>query len=596
MGKYSFLLFTALFSIGVATDQESFMPCDNDIYCYGDIIHTVQQAQIYKDSKTFVDMPLKYEPNTVKTNFEFMIKQHGPQPPKEEIQKFLDHNFHPAGYEFQEFELQDWTANPKFLSGINDTNLRTFASELNAFWKVLGRNIKKDVKIRPEMYSMIYVDNPVVVPGGRFREFYYWDQFWILKGLLHCEMTSSVRGILENFLQMVEQLGYIPNGGRIYYQRSQPPMLIPMVQDYLDATKNTTFLKAHIDTLDKEFDFWMTNRSYTLEIDGTTYDVTRYNVELGNPRPESYHEDYELASEVLDIAEKTELYEGLKTAAESGIDFSYRWFLPKDPTKIGNLKDCKAQHFIPVDLNVLILRNALILQKFHTELNNTEKAENYGEIAATLEQTINAVFWNETLGSWFDYVTVDSHQGHKTEFFPGNILPLILGLPSMTNKTTKVLKYLNEIKIFSYDGGIPSSLEPTSEQWDFPNAWAPHNHWFIESLEATGNADAQKLAEETAQKWVANNYKTYRSHQDTMFEKYDAANPGSYGGGGEYDVVVGFGWSNGVVLDLLSKYGQKLTVPPTPPNPGTPNPNSSSKVGIALQILLFSLSLRFLLA
>ncbi|CAG7734217.1 unnamed protein product [Allacma fusca] len=166
------------------------------------------------------------------------------------------------------------------------------------------------------------------------------------------------------------------------------------------------------------------------------------------------------------------------------------------------------------------------------------------------------------MGSWFDYITIEGRRGHKTEFFPGNILPLILGIPSMTSKTAKVLAYLESEKVLSFDGGIPSSLKRTQQQWDFPNAWAPHNHWFIESLEATGDPDARRIAAETAQKWISNNFLTYRTHNNTMFEKYDAAQPGTYGGGGEYAIVVGFGWSNGVVLDLLDKYGSTLTAPP----------------------------------
>ncbi|CAG7834101.1 unnamed protein product [Allacma fusca] len=578
-----FLVFLA-----IVTAEDNFMPCENDIYCYGDIIHTVAQSGIYTDSKTFVDKPLKYEPNIVKTNYDFMIKQHGLQPPVEEIKKFIEHNFRPEGYEFVEWTPQDWVPNPKFIDTINDTALRTFASELNSIWKNLGRSIRQDVKTRPEMYSMIYVDNPVVVPGGRFREFYYWDQFWIVKGLLHCEMTTTVQGILENFLQMVEELGYIPNGGRIYYKRSHPPLLIPMVQDYMKVTENDTFLESHIATLDKEFAFWTTKRNYSLEIEDNNYTVFRYNVELGNPRPEAYHPDYELVSEIPNPTEQKELYEHLKTAAESGIDFSWRWFLPKTESDVGTLKDTKTRHIIPIDLNVLILRNAIIMQEFHTKIGNTEQAEEYEEFAATLEATINDVFWNQTLGSWFDYVVADEHQGHKTEFFPGNILPLILGLPSMISKTTEVLTYLNEQKVFSYRGGIPSSLESTTQQWDFPNAWAPHNHWIIESLEATGNPEAKKLAVATAQKWVENNLLTYRTHEDTMFEKYDAANPGSRGGGGEYEVVEGFGWSNGVVLDLLKKYGDILTSPTSP--------DGALQAFISIPILLLALGITFLLS
>ncbi|CAG7829632.1 unnamed protein product, partial [Allacma fusca] len=164
-----------------------------------------------------------------------------------------------------------------------------FASDVNAIWKQLGRKIKPGLKTRPEMSSLIYVDNPFIVPGGRFNEFYYWDQFWVLKGLLHSGMTQTVRGMLENFFQMVDSLGYVPNGGRIYYQRSQPPLLIPMVNDYLEVTGDFLFLKNHVQTLEKEFDFWMKNRSHVVNLgDNQNYTVIRYNVELSDPRPESY--------------------------------------------------------------------------------------------------------------------------------------------------------------------------------------------------------------------------------------------------------------------------------------------------------------------
>lgn len=42
---------------------------------------------------------------------------------------------------------------------------------------------------------------------------------------------------------------------------------------------------------------------------------------------------------------------------------------------------------------------------------------------------------------------------------------------------------------------------------------------------------------------------------DVQFEKMDAERPGEPGGEGEYQVQTGFGWSNGVALQLLATYG-----------------------------------------
>lgn len=42
------------------------------------------------------------------------------------------------------------------------------------------------------------------------------------------------------------------------------------------------------------------------------------------------------------------------------------------------------------------------------------------------------------------------------------------------------------------------------------------------------------------------------------------------GGGGEYEVQEGFGWTNGVVLDLLLTYGPDLTFKSDDDTPVTP--------------------------
>ena len=39
-----------------------------------------------------------------------------------------------------------------------------------------------------------------------------------------------------------------------------------------------------------------------------------------------------------------------------------------------------------------------------------------------------------------------------------------------------------------------------------------------------------------------------------MFEKYNVSSEGNTGRGGEYKPQVGFGWTNGVILDLLVRF------------------------------------------
>lgn len=246
-------------------------------------------AQVYEDSKTFVDMKMKYTENETLSRFDQVMNQTNRHPTKADLFVFLNETFELAGSEFEPWEPTDWVENPKFLDKIQDNEFKIWASKLNNLWTFLGRKMKDDVKQHQDLYSIIYVPHPVIVPGGRFREFYYWDSYWIVRGLLLSEMYATVKGMLGNFLTVVENYGFIPNGGRVYYSmRSQPPLLVPMMKSYLEFTKDGEFVKENLNILDKEFQYWMINHTVSVEKDGNTYQLARYNDESSGPRPESY--------------------------------------------------------------------------------------------------------------------------------------------------------------------------------------------------------------------------------------------------------------------------------------------------------------------
>ena len=104
----------------------------------------------------------------------------------------------------------DYTPNPQILSRIADDEIRNFASELVAIWPKLARKVKQEVLDTPELYTLLPMEHGFIVPGGRFKEFYYWDFYWIIKGLLVCEMYYTVKGMLDNFLSIVEKYGFLP--------------------------------------------------------------------------------------------------------------------------------------------------------------------------------------------------------------------------------------------------------------------------------------------------------------------------------------------------------------------------------------------------
>ena len=197
-------------------------------------------ARLFDDSKTFVDMKLKHSPAVVEANFrEVMLKS--PLPEVDDVRDFVQANFcHEDSMD--DHIPEDWVATPKLISKIDDLAYAMFAQDLNARWKILCRKIKEDVDENADRYTLLYLPNPVIVPGGRFKEIYYWDSFWIIRGLLHSEMFTTVKGILMNFVHMIKQFGMIPNGGRSYYlNRSQPPLFIQMVKEYEVATGTNSY-------------------------------------------------------------------------------------------------------------------------------------------------------------------------------------------------------------------------------------------------------------------------------------------------------------------------------------------------------------------
>ena len=117
----------------------------------------------------------------------------------------------------------------------------------------------------------------------------------------------------------------------------------------------------------------------------------------------------------------------------------------------------------------------------------------------------------------------------------------------------------------SYPGGVPISEVISGQQWDFPNVWAPTQYWLIDFMLDWSNRPKipPNARPSTPVNWiwlldgVTGVYCSVK-HYGHIFEKYHAQLVGQPGGGGEYMVQEGFGWSNGVTLWILNKYGHEL--------------------------------------
>jgi len=504
-------------------------------------------------------MKLKFSEDEVLIKYEKLRQKYGGMtPPNDEIKEFVLENFE-NGDELEEWVPTDFNPHPSLVNRVADPLFKQWVLDLNNVFLNLSRKVKPDVKVNPGQYSLLYVPNGFVIPGGRFRELYYWDTYWIINGLLLCDMVTTARGVIENFFHLVRTYNIIPNGSRKYYlQRSQPPLLIPMVESYYEHTHDLEFIRQNIDVLETEFNFWMKNRMVRLKKNNICHKLARYYSPSSGPRPESYREDYLTAEPLASEELKNELYIKIKSAAESGLDFSSRWFI-KDGTNAGNLSNIDTPHIIPVDLNAFLEYNARILSKFYAALGNATKASHYKLRAQKLLQAMDAILWREDRGIWLDYDLRNLKS--RDYFYMSNFAPLWTGSyqQNPVTLTKQVLNYISESNIAEYIGGVPTSLNATGEQWDFPNAWPPLQAIFIQGLARLRTPSAESTAKFYAEKWLRSNYKGFDIFHK-MFEKYDVTLLGQTGTGGEYEFQTGFGWTNGVVLQLLDAYGKDITV------------------------------------
>jgi len=329
-----------------------------------------------------------------------------------------------------------------------------------------------------------------------------------------------------------------------------------MISRYFEATSDFDLLELAVPILNKEYEFWMTNT--TVEVAPGDI-LNRYYVINDLPRPESYLPDVTLAATVPD-AYVPYLYQQIATGAETGWDFSSRW-MQNQP----ELSSLETTNVIPVDLNSILYKNENTLAFFYEVLKQPEMSRLYLERAQNRFAAIQKHLWNPDLSIWNDLYlngTLD------TRFYASNLVPLWAGLfrdlPSLT-----IQNMLDSVsKIFSYPSGVPTSFINTTQQWDFPNGWAPLQYFIITGLNAvaaTPGMDPSLVefcsenALQLASKWITTNYCGWNA-TGIMFEKYDVSLLGSPGGGGEYTVQEGFGWTNGVALHLLQLYANTFTL------------------------------------
>lgn len=195
-----------------------------------------------------------------------------------QLHNFLSEYFAPPGAELIPLTGTNLSVNPTFLQHIHNPIIGEFVQQIVDRWPNLTRMYNESTTCDLCQSSFIPVKRPFVIPGGRFREPYYWDSYWTLQGLLRTggSFTTISRNQVENFLDSIETFGFVPNGARKYYlNRSQPPLLSQMVRIYVNHTGDTSILDRALPLLAAEHDFFQQNRSVAVVVGNETYVLQR---------------------------------------------------------------------------------------------------------------------------------------------------------------------------------------------------------------------------------------------------------------------------------------------------------------------------------
>ncbi|MBI1173207.1 trehalase [bacterium] len=375
-----------------------------------------------------------------------------------------------------------------------------------------------------ERSSRVALPHPYVVVGGRFQEAYYWDSYFTQLGLLRSGQFDLVRNMLDNFAYAIKTIGHIPNGFRSYFlTRSQPPFFAAMVQDYGRAVGDLRGAYAtYLPMMQAEYRYFMTSQH---NVGG----LARYWDTENTPRVEMYGTD--LAAEG-ETRRHPDYFRDLRAACESGWDFSARWLT--DPADLGTIRTTQLW---AIDLNCLLLRHEEILAQA------TGKTR-YVTAANTRRAAIGKRFFDRERGYFFDVQIADGAVVPVTT--AAGLYALYAGAAS-PEQARRSVEWM-EAHLLK-PGGLLTSDVTSGQQWDAPNGWAPLQWIAIQGLRRYGYDD---LAAELRRCWLATCDAVFAA-SGKFVEKYNVLDPLAASGGGEYALQDGFGWTNGVYLDLLAE-------------------------------------------
>ena len=484
----------------------------------GELLADVQSKELYPDAKTFVDMVPRKRIRAIEQEYK-LVKQD----PHFDLREFVARHFYDLSH--SPGGIEEFVSDPG----------ETVSQHITRLWPHLERCNRTDKG------TLMALPHAYIVPGGRFNEQFYWDSYFIMLGLAADGEWKRVEKMVKNVAYMIRTRGYVPTANRTYFlSRSQPPVFALMVR-LLAGHKGRRVLREYLPQLMQEYRFWMRGVTKLKQTEHLAYRrlvrtpvgvlMNRYYDNKDTPRSESLQIDKETAAGAAD-RQADRLFLHLRTAAESGWDFSARWFRGGD-----DLDDIHAADILPVDLNCLLYLLEETIADAHRTILQPILTYRYHRRAQRRKQAIGDYMWSEASGFYTDY---NFHHHEQTGFLSlAGVFPLFAGIASI-DQARHVARRIE--KDFLKAGGLVTTTVESGQQWDSPNGWAPLQWVAVEGLRRYGY---DQLADEVTTRWTE---LVERVYKDTgrIVEKYNVVDGDGLGGGGEYTLQDGFGWTNGV--------------------------------------------------
>jgi alpha,alpha-trehalase len=487
---------------------------------FGELLHDVQTRRLFPDGKYFVDMEPRQRPA------EIMLRYHQLRSPDDEtLAAFVAEYFNP----------------PPIASMAEQTGVapETLLEHIRATWDHLVRQ----PQTATSHSSVVPLSAPYLVPGGRFRELYYWDSFFTMLGLRADAREDLIEASIDNCTSLIERFGFVPNGSRSYYLgRSQPPVYYLMLDLSRSDCRSTS--KRRFEALLAEHSFWMTDAKSLRPGEASRRAVSmpngailnRYWDEAALPRDESYAED--VITTQQSGRHPPTVFRNLRAAAESGWDFSSRWFGVG-----GGLGSTRTVSIAPTDLNCLLFGLEQSIARRANASGFPDIALRFETLARNRSNALQTYCWSDVEQRFGDCLW---STGRMTPSINAAALfPLFTGIAHEQQAQAMATLVRRELLA---PGGIRTTTVHSGQQWDIPNGWAPLQWIAARGLKRYGHVE---LARAIVDGWLSTVTRDYEDF-GLLFEKYDIENQ-TPGRGGEYPVQIGFGWTNGVARTFLER-------------------------------------------